>query len=356
MVNFLRDIVDAWYDKNRDAIFAKTEHDPEQAHHHFVKIAQLIHIFGLEKLLLHCPENDNNPGFEISNAGGFNKNGDLPPIFLRYLGFDRVVVGTVTGDPWEGNVKDLTRIKRYVETDSMVNWLGLPGVGAEQVAFNLDWSGDHRVPLTINIMSTPGKKGEQLLQDLEKTVSLTRDLPYVDRFELNISCPNTHGSSQQVDARKEYQQQIGAMLSRVKREMYDFQELDLKVSPDLDREGVKAIVSVAMDYEVRRFTTTNTTTFHDPTYVTSPPNPEGKGGASGNAVYERAKNVQQMFYEEIVKRNLACGIIACGGINSAQRALERTSYGKGKIEGIQLLTPLIFEGPKLLRELRRIYL
>ena len=354
-MKFLRNIVDSWYEKNRDAIFAETEDNPELAHHHFVKLARRIHAFRLEKLLLDCPENKHSPGFEISNAGGFNKNGDLPPTFLKYLGFDRAVIGTVTADSWEGNKNQdnhPARIKRYPETGSMVNWLGLPGVGAKQVALNLSGFGKHGLPLTINFMPTPGKKGKELFQDLEKTVLMTRDLPYVNRYELNISCPNTYGSNNRVDARKEYQQQLANMLSLVQEKRYAFQELDLKVSPDLYDDDVTSIMAIATDYEIRRFTIANTTTNHDPRFITFPPNPEGRGGASGNAVYERASKVQEMFYEQIVAQDLPFEIIACGGINSAQRALERTKYGDPKIKGIQILTPLIFEGPRLLRELR----
>jgi len=44
------------------------------------------------------------------------------------------------------------------------------------------------------------------------------------------------------------------------------------------------------------------------------------------------------------------GIIACGGIDSVERAKIRTE--KDIAFGIQVYTPLIFQGPKLLRELR----
>ena len=144
----LRNFVDNWYDSHKDRIFERTKDDPEVAHESFVKLARAIHKLGLEKLLLNCPENASNPGFEISNAAGFNKNGEIPPTFLKYLGFDRVVVGTVTADAWDGNPRP--RIKRYSETNSLVNWMGLPGVGAERVADNLISHGNHSVPITIN--------------------------------------------------------------------------------------------------------------------------------------------------------------------------------------------------------------
>lgn len=351
-MNFLRDRVDLWYDKIKSKIFAETEDDPEIAHEKFVRIARIIHRMGLERLLFNCSENSNHLTFEISNAGGFNKNGSIPPTFLNYLGFDRVVVGTVTGDAWEGNPRP--RIKRYPETSSMVNWMGLPGVGAEEVARNLKSYGFHKVPITINLMSTPGKEGQKLLDDLKKTISLTRDLPFVDRYELNISCPNTLGSSGSMDARKEYMNQLDDMLSVVCGESYPFQKVWEKVSPDQDLEGVRDTIQISKEHSrIAGFTIANTTTFHNPRFITSPPNQEGNGGASGNAVYERTGKVQKMFYEEIINQDLPYRIISCGGLSSTEKVLERTMNGDKMIEGIQIFTPLIFEGPRLIRELRR---
>ena len=349
-MNILRDYIDSWYDGNRDKIFALTDKDPEVAHEKFIRLARIIWGLGLEKLLLDCSENKNNPGFEISNAGGFNKNGKIPPTFLRSLGFDRIVVGTVTGDSWEGDPKP--RIKRYSNTNSMVNWMGLPGVGAEEVARNLESYGNHKVPITINLMSTPGKEGQKLIDDLEKTILKMRDLPFVDRYELNISCPNTHGASGGMDARREYMGQLNDMLSVICSVSYSYQKIWQKVSPDQDIDGVRDTIKISRTHKVEGFVIGNTTTIHDSKFITSPPNREGKGGASGDAVYETSKNVQDIFYREITEQGLNYKIIACGGINSDKRALERTMNGNKKIKGIQIFTPLIFKGSKLLRELR----
>lgn len=350
-MNFIRDYIDSWYNRNRDKIFAATKEDPEVAHEKFVRLAKLIHGPRLEKLILDCRENQNSPDFKISNAAGFNKNGNIPPTFLRYLGFDRVVVGTVTGDSWKGNSRP--RIKRYSETDSMVNWMGLPGVGVEEVVRNLESYGNHRIPITINLMATPEKEGEELLRDLEKTVLLTKDLPSLIRYELNISCPNTHGTSGGIDARREYEDQLDGMLYIIGKTFHSFQEIWLKVSPDQDIEGVRDTIQISKKHRrVIGFTISNTTTVHSPKYITSSPNSGRKGGASGDAVYEISRDVQDRFYREITGQGLNYKIIACGGINSAKRALERTMDGNEKIEDIQIFTPLIFEGPKLLRELR----
>ena len=304
---------------------------------------------GLENLLFDCPENRLNPGFEISNAAGFNKDGSIPPTFLKALGFDRVVVGTVTADPWKGNPRP--RIVRYPGTESMVNWMGLPGLGVKRIAENLEEYGFHQVPITINLMSTPGKTGEELLRDLIDTIIRTKYLNGVDRYELNISCPNTHSTSGKGDPRKEYQNQLASMLNMVNNAKGKSQQVYLKVSPDLKKEDIKKIVEVAQQYAISGFTTTNTTTYHDDIFITHKPNEEGKGGASGNAVYDKSYKTQQAFRDAINEGSYQFSLIACGGIDSAERVRFRTICEK--VNGVQIFTPLIFKGPALLRELRR---
>lgn len=346
-MQFARNFIDKLYTEKRSLLFHKFK-DPEDAHHAFVKASQRIHKAGLENFLFDCPENRLNPGFEISNAAGFNKDASIPPTFLKALGFDRVVVGAVTADPWPGNPRP--RIVRYPGTESMVNW-DLPGKGAKIVANNLDSFGNHGVPITINLMSTPDRTGDDLLDDLRETVMLTKYLHGVDRYELKIPCPNTHSASGNIDARKEYQNQLARMLKIVMDTKREFQQVYLKVSPDLSKEDIKEIIDVAHQYQVAGFTTTNTTTYHDRNFITHKPNEEGKGGASGNAVYDKSYLTQQLFREVINQRDYEFSLIACGGINSRNRVQLRTICEK--VNGIQIFTPLIFKGPALLRELRR---
>jgi dihydroorotate dehydrogenase len=341
MADILRHAFDFGYDKFRDRLFRKTEDDPEKAHEMFVRFANKLCKFKLEKLVLDNGANYEKIDFSISNAAGFNKNGDIPLSFLKYLGFDRVVVGTVTADAWNGNERP--RMKRYSDTVSLVNWMGLPGVGAERVAENLGKYSKVYIPVTLNLMATPGKKGKEVLEDLEKTVYLLRNSPRVDRFELNISCPNTHSSG---DARGEYQRQLDSMLNILTNSINHNQRLYLKVSPDLDIESVRDMVTVCRDYDVMGFTVSNTTTNHDPKYIYDSP---GKGGASGNAVYNSSLETQRMIADSCSESLYK--LIACGGINSKERLRERLEVGNTK--EVQIFTPLIFSGPKLLRELRQ---
>ena len=167
----LRNLFDDFYDLVKPAVFRRTEEDPKKAHELFRRFCGVLSFTHLEKLVLDNKSNLVPPPFELSNAAGLNKDGKFHPKVLRYLGFDRVVVGTVTNNPWDGNPRPTVR--RYSETESMVNWEGLPGIGAERVAEKLESYGDHGIPITINFMATPKKQGDELLRDLEGTVRRT---------------------------------------------------------------------------------------------------------------------------------------------------------------------------------------
>ena len=335
----VRDTFDWFYDSIKHGVFWATQKNPELAHTIFSGFCKGLYYCGLDKLVL---DFEGSRDVEISNAAGFNKNGDFPLRVLGYLGFSRSVVGTVSADAWEGNPKP--RIVRYPETKSMVNWMGLPGVGCYIVRENLEKQ-EEKIPLTINIMGTPGKESKERIKDLERSIVTLRDLDYVDRFELNVSCPNTKGSSGDFDAREEYRRELPNLLE-VRGLIRIDQEFYVKVSPDIDEEEVDELVRLGKEFDVDGYTLTNTTTHHDIRFI---PNSPRKGGASGDAVYERARAVQKMFYKKKKDSGLNFKIIACGGINSLERLQERRELGA---EEFQIYTPLIFEGFKLLRELR----
>ena len=104
-------------------------------------------------------------------------------------------------------------------------------------------------------------------------------------------------------------------------------------------------------HRINGVVTTNTTTRHDTDYIPVSPMIDGKqvGGASGNAVYENSLQVQRKYNGRIKEMGLNWKIIACGGINSWEKIDERIGRD---VVGIQIFTPLIYSGTRLLRELR----
>jgi len=287
-------------------------------------------------LVLGNKANDVSPGYVISSAAGFDKSAKINPRDMRLLGFDRVVFGTVTYEENAGNSG--RTIWRFPESGSMVNWEGWSNDGAKKVARRLRGYGDHGVPLTVNLGPPPGKRGDDVLEDLFSSVCAFRNVPYVKRFELDASCPNVPGGVFNAS-------QLGEMTDVMVNAMRSSgQDLYLKVSPDLDRAGVDEIVGVGEERGVKGYVVANTTRKHKKEYIPVSP---GVGGASGHAVRDLSERVHGYFAARVGD---GVELIACGGIDSSKRALGRLDIGRCK--EIQFLTGLIYKGTSLPRDLR----
>lgn len=337
-MDVLRDGFDGFYDLIKPVVFKLTKKNAKIAHKLFVGSLRGLRACRLSELVLDSSTNYIKGPCEISNAAGFVKDAEIDPRDMKLLGFDRVVVGTVTYDYNEGNSGQT--IWRFPETKSLVNREGLPGVGEEGIARRLYGYGYHGVPLTISLMATPGKSGDALLYDLEKTALSFRDVPYVDRFELNISCPNIKRDG----VRLKNVVSPGEMIDAVKGSIFSRQELYVKVSPDSSCLEHDKLIEIGERFGVDGYVTTNTTKRHDPKYITEELE---EGGASGDAVWVASIGTQKYFAERVGDD---VELIGCGGVRSAERMRERLSIGNCK--EIQIFTPVIFEGTGLLRKLR----
>ncbi len=339
-MDLIRRIFDGSYDFGKRFLLDETREDPEVAHELFVKFSKIVSKFHLERLLLNNKTNYIKPitRIPILNAAGFNKNADIPINFLKHLGFDFVVIGSVSYDKWDGNERP--RIKRFPRTDSMVNWMGLPGIGALKVRENIEKQ-KYDSDVIINFISTPGKQGDEMIRDLENTVRTFVGLKGLKRYELNISCPNTKEDF------RNFQGHLKNMVKMFVDTTDSRYELDYKLSPDSSEDELEALLEVTEKYGVTRgYVCGNTSKYHDPKYID---NNLGKGGASGNAVFDISLDFQKMVRDKLIKRRSYSKIIACGGIDSKKKLRERIDYGASEA---QLFTGLIYKGPRLIRELK----
>ena len=183
-MDLLRKGFDFFYSSIKPFIFYSTKKDPEKAHQLFSTFCSILYKTRLDNIILNNKSNEKKLPFDLSNAAGFNKNAEIPTRILKYLGFDRVVIGTFTYQPYPGNPRP--RVIRYPEKESLVNNTGLPNEGAENIVKRILNYKKHEIPLTASIASTPNKKNI----DLDKTIDILNEVPYIDRIELDISCPN----------------------------------------------------------------------------------------------------------------------------------------------------------------------
>lgn len=290
----------------------------------------------------------------LSIAAGFDKNGLLDPKFPQLLGMDRHVIGTVTGDEYKGNEGN-QRIRRLRQSEGMWNFLGLPGIGAEMVREELEKSfenGGYGIPLTINFMSTPKKQGQEMIDDMKKTLQQMSGFSRkeIDRFEVNLSCPNTHDDSGK-DTREEAYRLVDSILEQIVP-LIGEKELYIKISPDSTDEQIKIMVDLAAEYGVNGITQGNTSTQYKlARALESEIDGIKVGGISGKPITDISLGTTRRLVDIMRGQGLEgeLKVIACGGINSRE-VVE--GYKEEGIREFQVFTPLIYEGPRLVRELK----
>ena len=208
----------------------------------------------------------------IGLAAGFDKNAEG---VLRWpqLGFGFMELGTVTPRPQPGNPRP--RIFRLPAEQGLINRLGFPNVGMEEVARRLE-----KIKATGRWPATPvglnlGKNKDTALADAGRdyVTCFRRARELADYFVVNVSSPNTPGL-------RDLQQ--GALLDSILGPMRDedpacARPLLLKIAPDLEQAHLEAIVAAVEKYRLSGIVATNTTIDKRGLSV------QEEGGASGTA-------------------------------------------------------------------------
>jgi dihydroorotate dehydrogenase len=270
----------------------------------------------------------------IGLAAGFDKNAEGLGAWEN-LGFGFMELGTITPRPQPGNPRP--RIFRLPAQKGLINRLGFPNVGAEEVARRLEkikragrWP---RIPVGLNL----GKNKETPLAEAGRDYLLcfraTRDL--ADYFVVNVSSPNTPGL-------RELQQ--GAFLDSILGPLRDEdpglrRPLLIKIAPDLAEEDLANIVAAVEKYRLAGIVATNTTV--DKTGL---PLLE-EGGVSGRPLTTRSTEIIRSLHRLTGGR---VPIIGVGGVFNAADAREKLAAGASLL---QLYTGLVYEGPFVARKI-----
>jgi dihydroorotate dehydrogenase len=268
----------------------------------------------------------------IGLAAGFDKNAEGVRLWPQ-LGFGFMELGTVTPRPQPGNPRP--RIFRLPVEQGLINRLGFPNVGVEEVARRLEkikaanrWP---RTPVGLNL----GKNKETALADAGRdyVACFRRARGLADYFVVNVSSPNTPGL-------RDLQQ--GALLDSILAPLRDedpgcTRPFLLKIAPDLDESQLEAIVAAVQKYRLAGIVATNTTIEKRGLSV------QEEGGASGRPLGARSTDVIRSL-----RRMTAVPIIGVGGIFNAADAREKLEAGANLL---QLYTGFIYEGPLVVRRI-----
>ena len=122
----------------------------------------------------------------------------------------------------------------------------------------------------------------------------------------------------------------------------------LKIAPDLNNNQLDDILEIVKDSKISGVIATNTTI--DRSTLTTEKNEIekiGNGGLSGAPLKKRSTEIIRYLSQQ---SNGNLKIIAVGGINSPEAALEKLNAGATLV---QIYTGLIYEGPRLVRNINR---
>lgn len=291
----------------------------------------------------------------IGMAAGFDKQVEAPLEILR-LGFGFVEVGTVLPKPQEGNPKPV--MFRLPKNEAVINRCGFNSVGLDVALERLKKVRKRQAhdPLTKDFLigvSVGKNKNGEIISDTVNVVEAVA--PYSDYIAVNVSSPNTPNlrDNQRREPLIALVKAVKASMASVKGELAKAGKpytnttkkdplLFIKISPDVTSEELKDIADIALQYNIDGIIATNTT-------ISRPAEikeefikiGEPNGGLSGKPLKELSKKIVYDLYK------LTSGtvpIIACGGISSAEDALDIIEAGASLC---QVYTALIYEGPLL---------
>lgn len=275
----------------------------------------------------------------VGLAAGFDKNG-IALQSLAALGFGFIEAGTVTYHPQPGNPRP--RLFRLSEDQALINRAGFNNEGAAAFAKRVE---QHRPDCVLGVSIGKSKITplERAVEDYLASFELVHKV--ADYIAVNVSSPNT-------PQLREMQQseQLASLLSALQARNADLKDLKkpilVKVSPDLSRAEIEAIVEVVDRFHIDGIIATNTTVSRD-NLRTDAKRVEafGEGGLSGKPLKHRSTQMIADLYRFTRGR---IPLIGVGGIFNAEDAWEKIAAGASLV---QLYTGLIYQGPNVAHEI-----
>ena len=270
----------------------------------------------------------------VGLAAGFDKDAEVPDRMLA-LGFGFVEVGSITPRPQAGNPRP--RIFRLSRDRAVINRLGFNNHGLAAAAERLR---GRTATGVVGANLGANRDSDDPVADYVSGVAAMHGL--VDYFTVNISSPNTPGL-RDLQAGDRLRRLLTAVLSardRHGRKAPRATPVFVKIAPDIGE-----IAAVALDAGVDGAIIGNTTVglrngLHDSRR-------DEQGGLSGAPLLDLSTDVLAKFYRASAGR---LPLIGVGGVDSGAAAYRKIRAGATLV---QLYTALIFQGPGLVRRIKR---
>jgi dihydroorotate dehydrogenase len=271
----------------------------------------------------------------IGLAAGFDKDTNVPDAMLK-LGFGFVECGTVTPRPQPGNPKP--RLFRLPKDRAVINRMGFNNRGMEEAARRL---ARRKRGGTVGINIGANKDSTDRIGDFRQ--GFARLAPLADYVTVNVSSPNTPGL--RVLQEKDELQRLLGVLAEERARGGISAPLLLKIAPDLDASALGDIAEAALAFALEGIIATNTTTARSPGLKS--PQAKETGGLSGAPLFAPSTEILRQLRARVGKKLVLIGV---GGIASGADAYAKIRAGASLV---QLYTALTFEGPELVRRIKR---
>ena len=322
--------------------------DPEKIHDRMLNVGKLLGrsvitrklsglMFGYSNRMLEqrvLGMHFKNP---VGLAAGFDKNAELTGL-MPHVGFGFEEVGSITGEPCEGNPKP--RLWRLPKSRALVVNYGLKNDGCVKISERLMHK-HFAFPVGTSIAKTNSPDTCETDAGIHDYVKGFKHFTQIgDYFTINISCPNAFGGQPFTDPEK-----LEKLLEAVDK-IHTGKPVFLKFSPDISLENMDAILHAAGKHRIHGFVCTNLTKPRSNNKILDALVPE-KGGISGKVVEDLANEMIRYVYHKTKGKYV---IIGCGGIFNAEDAYKKIKLGASLL---QLITGMIFEGPELISSINQ---
>jgi len=337
----------------RSTLFQTSARDPESAHYWVMKrlafasrhrallkiieVASAYKSSSLERTVfgVHFP----NP---VGLAGGFDKNGLALPA-LAALGFGFLEAGTITRYRQAGN--DRPRIFRLAEDDAIINRMGFPNDGADEIAERLSRFAKPAIPVGWGIGKSKVTPQEEAIEDY--LYSLRKLYDCADFFTVNVSSPNTPGL-RKLQEKEPLDQLLRAIVQEAEvlarqTGRDTAKPVLVKISPDLTEGQVDDVIEVCLNCNVSGIIATNTTLSRKGLHK----NTTETGGLSGRPLYPCSLAIVRYLCRKLDGKISVIGVGGIFGPDDAQRMFDAGA------SLIQIYTSFIYEGPGIIKQINK---
>lgn len=309
----------------------------ETAHRATIRLAGLF-----APLLPKAPPDDARLGIAVLGlrfpnpvglAPGFDKDAEIPDAMLG-LGFGFVECGTVTPLPQAGNARP--RLFRLSEDGAVINRMGFNNRGMETAALRLS---ARRGPGIVGINIGANKDSADRIADYAR--GFARLSPLVDYVTANISSPNTPGL-RGLQNKEELTRLLSVLVEA--RQKTGHKPILLKIAPDLDGHALDDIAATVAASGIEGIIVSNTTLARpqlQSAYARE------SGGLSGRPLFSPSTEILRQVRARVPGHIVLVGV---GGITSGADAYAKIRAGASLV---QLYTGLVFEGPGLVKRIKR---